>query len=324
MLKIRGLRVEFLTYGGVVRAVDIEELSINNGEFLGLVGETGCGKTVTSLAVCGLVSGKGRVAGGEILLDGEDLLKKPASEMRKIRGKKIAMIFQDPISSLNPVFTVGDMVTRIIQKHSSLDKEQALLKAVEALRVVRLPEPERILRQFPHELSGGMCQRVMIAMALSCEPRLLIADEPTTALDVTIAAQILDLLRDLREQVDMSVLMITHNLGVVAEICDRVAVMYAGHVVEVSPTAPLFENAFHPYTHGLMRAVPGSHTRGRRLNVIEGTVPNLADPPPGCRFHPRCPRAVAVCAERTPILTHVGDEHYVACHLASQGKVMAS
>jgi len=317
LLEIRDLKVEFQTYAGVVKAVDIQSLAIRPGEFLGLVGETGCGKTVTSLAICGLITGpKGRIVSGEILFKGEDLLEKTPREMNEVRGKRIAMVFQDPMSSLNPTFTVGDMITRIIQRHQGVTRKEAFARAARVFETVRLPEPEETLRRFPHELSGGMRQRVMIAMALSCSPDLLIADEPTTALDVTIQAQILALLGDLKEEIDASVLLITHNLGVVAQTCDRVAVMYAGNVVEVAPTQDIFARALHPYTRGLLKALPRPGTRGKRLAVIEGVVPNLVDPPPGCRFEPRCPQGQAVCTGGSPALVTVGHDHQVACHMA--------
>lgn len=315
ILSIKELEVEFKTFSGIVKAVNIEELEILQGEFLGLVGETGCGKTVTSLAVCGLISGKGKISAGEIFFNGEDLLTKSPAQAREIRGREIAMIFQDPTSSLNPVFTVGDMITRIIQKHRGVSRKEAANLAVEAFNMVRLPTPESILCQYPHQLSGGMCQRVMIAMALACGPKLLIADEPTTALDVTIAAQILELLNEIRSKIDLSLLLITHNLGVVAQVCDRVAVMYAGNVVEIASTRELFKKPLHPYTAGLLRAVPAPQTKGRKLAVIEGMVPNLLNPPPGCRFHPRCPHARDICKTKVPLMEKYENGRRAACHL---------
>lgn len=318
ILSITGLEVEFKTFSGIVKAVNIEELEILQGEFLGLVGETGCGKTVTSLAVCGLIAGKGRISAGKICFNGEDLLTKSPTQARDIRGREIAMIFQDPTSSLNPVFTVGDMITRIIQKHRGVSRKEAASLAVEAFNMVRLPTPESILHQYPHQLSGGMCQRVMIAMALACGPKLLIADEPTTALDVTIAAQILELLNEIRSKIDLSLLLITHNLGVVAQVCDRVAVMYAGNVVEIAPTRELFKKPLHPYTEGLLKAVPAPKTRGRKLTVIKGMVPNLLNPPPGCRFHPRCPHAHEICKTEVPFIEKYENGRRVACHLVPE------
>ena len=318
LLSIKGLQVEFKTFDGIVKAVSIEELTLGHNEFLGLVGETGCGKTVTSLAVCGLISGKGRISSGEIIFAGEDLLKKSPAQARKTRGKDIAMIFQDPISSLNPVFTVGDMITRIIRKHTGISRKEAQRRAVEAFRVVKLPTPEQVLRQFPHQLSGGMCQRVMIAMALACEPKLLIADEPTTALDVTIAAQILELLKNIRSKMDLSLLLITHNLGVVAQVCDRVAVMYAGNVVEVAPTRIFFKQPLHPYARGLLKAVPSPQTRGKKLAMVKGAVPSLLNPPQGCRFHPRCPQVQEICRKKVPLLEDYGQGRRVACHFAHE------
>lgn len=324
ILSIKGLQVEFKTYSGIVKAVNIEELDMIQGEFLGLVGETGCGKTVTSLAICGLISGKGRISAGEICFNGEDLLKKTPAQARKIRGKEIAMIFQDPVSSLNPVFTVGDMITRIIRKNKSVGKNEAVRLAVEAFQMVQLPSPEQILHQYPHQLSGGMCQRVMIAMALACGPKLLIADEPTTALDVTIAAQILELLKDIRSRLELSLLLITHNLGVVAQVCDRVAVMYAGNVVEIASTRELFKEPLHPYTSGLLKAVPAPHTKGQKLAVIEGTVPNLLNPPTGCRFHPRCPHTREICITTVPLMEGYEMGRRVACHLVPELRRMNS
>jgi len=320
ILNIRGLQVEFNTYIGTVKAVNIEELNMTKGEFLGLVGETGCGKTVTSMAICGLITGKGRIKAGEIYFDGKDLLKITTEQADQIRGKKIAMIFQDPTSSLNPVFTVGDMITRIIRKHKKVNRKEATRLAVEAFRRVNLPTPEQVLNQYPHQLSGGMCQRVMIAMALSCDPKLLIADEPTTALDVTIAAQILDLIKSIRKEMDLSLLLITHNLGVVAQVCDRVAVMYAGNVVEVAPTSEIFKEPLHPYAHGLLKSVPKPGSKGKKLAMIEGMVPSLLNPPNGCRFHPRCPHAREICKTDVPPINSYGNRRFAACHLIPELK----
>ncbi len=315
ILEIKGLKTHFFTYNGVVRAVDGVDLTIGREEVLGLVGETGCGKSVTFRSVLGLIGEPGRVVEGRILLDGEDLLAKDERELRRIRGDRISMIFQNPLSSLNPVFTIGDQFGYVIRLHHGLDKKASLRKAAEALELVRLPDPERLLKKYPHQLSGGMLQRVMIAMALSCRPELLIADEPTTALDVTIQAQILALMLGLKEELKTSIALITHDLGVVAETCDRVAVMYAGLIVEEGTVEDVFMRPIHPYTEGLMASLPGQGPVGGELRTIEGLVPNLIHPPPGCRFHPRCPWAEAVCREQRPVLSPRGDGRAAACHL---------
>jgi oligopeptide/dipeptide ABC transporter ATP-binding protein len=366
LLAIRDLKVNFYTYAGVVKALDGIDLELWKGESLGLVGETGCGKSVTSLAIIRLVPDPpGKIDAGEIILRGEDLLKKPEQEMRKIRGNVITMVFQDPTTFMNPVMTIGEQVAETLLIHQDLRKDlladrigdlsdrlaeldptsnearilkgkidslqklppekvrasrgdlkrMALKRSVELLRTVRLPEPESIIRRYPHELSGGMRQRVIIAMAIACHPELLIADEPTTALDVTIQAQILDLLNELKETVGLSVMIITHDLGVVAETCDRVAVMYAGNIVEIAQTERLFEKPLHPYTQALLRAVPKISERRTELESIQGSVPNLIDPPTGCRFHPRCPFAMEVCRKQKPELEEIEQKHVVACFL---------
>jgi len=313
LLDIRDLKVRFYTYQGIVHAVDIERFTIYKRESVGLVGETGCGKTVTSLAILGLIPTTGRIESGEIIFKGEDLLKKSKDEMRRIVGKQISMIFQNPVSSLNPVFTIGDQVISVIRLHQNLRKAEAKKKAIEMFELVRLPDPRKIMKSYPHELSGGMCQRAMIAMALSCNPDLLIGDEPTTALDVTIQAQILKLMNELKEKINASILLITHDLSVVAQTCDRVAVMYAGNLVETGTIRAVFKDPRHPYTKGLLDAIPKLGSRERRLRGIEGAVPSLLNPPEGCRFNPRCPSAMRTCEKMNPKLIEVETGHYVSC-----------
>jgi len=315
LLEIRDLTVRFYTYQGVVHAVDIERFPIYKRESIGLVGETGCGKTVTSLAILGLIPSTGRIESGEIIFKGEDLLKKSKEAMRRIVGKQISMIFQNPVSSLNPVFTIGDQATSIIRLHQNVGKSEAEKKAIEMFELVRLPDPKKIMKTYPHELSGGMCQRAMIAMALSCNPDLLIADEPTTALDVTIQAQILKLMSELKEEISTSILLITHDFSTVAQTCDRVAVMYAGNLVEAGTARAVFKDPKHLYTKGLLEAIPKLGVRERKLRGIEGAVPSLLNPPEGCRFHPRCPKAMKVCKEISPRQIEVETGHYVSCLL---------
>ena len=315
LLQIRDLTVRFYTYQGVVHAVDIERFSIYKRESVGLVGETGCGKTVTSLAILGLIPSTGRIESGEIIFKGEDLLKKSKEAMRRIVGKQISMIFQNPVSSLNPVFTIGDQATSIIRLHQNVGKSEAEKKAIEMFELVRLPDPKKIMKTYPHELSGGMCQRAMIAMALSCNPDLLIADEPTTALDVTIQAQILKLMSELKEEISTSILLITHDFSTVAQTCDRVAVMYAGNLVEAGTARAVFKDPKHLYTKGLLEAIPKLGVRERKLRGIEGAVPSLLNPPEGCRFHPRCPKAMKACKEMSPRQIEVETGHYVSCLL---------
>jgi oligopeptide/dipeptide ABC transporter ATP-binding protein len=293
------------------------------GEVLGLVGESGCGKSVTSLSIMGLVSKPGRVNGGEILLEGNNLLKLPEDEMVKIRGNRVSMIFQQPQSALNPVFKVGDQLSEVLNVHQDMGKEAGWNRAVALLKMVGVPDPERRAHAYPHELSGGMAQRVMIAMALACVPELLIADEPTTALDVTIQAQILDLMRDLRREMGTAVILITHDLGVVAEMADRVAVMYAGEIVEQTDVNSLFDEPLHPYTQGLIGSIPILGKLKEKLDVIPGSVPNLINLPPGCRFAPRCEARVkyslAICTETKPELDDVRPSHKVRCWLYQNG-----
>lgn len=314
LLAVDDLVTTFSTEEGLVTPVDGVSFTVEQGETVGVVGESGCGKSVTSLSILRLVpSPPGRIAQGRILFEGQDLLTLSEREMRAIRGRDIAMIFQEPMTSLNPVFTCGDQILEALRRHQKVSATEARDQALELLHLVGIPLPEQRLGAYPHQLSGGMRQRIMIAMALCCHPRLLIADEPTTALDVTIQAQILDLLRHLKKQLSMAVLLITHDLGVVAETAERVVVMYAGKVVEEAPVRTLFHTPRHPYTEGLLRSIPRLDERRESLPVIEGMVPNLLDLPSGCRFHPRCPRAERRCREEAPALRSFGEGHRVAC-----------
>jgi len=310
MLRVENLVTRFHTYDGVVRALEGVSFEVREGEIFGLVGETGCGKSVTTYSTLRLLPSTGRVHSGRITLAGESLLDASESRMREVRGGEIAMIFQDPLSALNPVMRVGDQIAESVWLHDDLpDAEAVAARVEEVLGEVRMPDPVGAMRAFPHELSGGMQQRVMIAMALAGRPKMLIADEPTTALDVTIQSQVLQLLRQLKQEAGLTVLLITHDLGVVAELCDRVAVMYAGTIVETAPVAELFGNPRHPYTQGLLAALPGTSDT---LAPIPGRVPDLLNPPSGCRFHPRCPLAVDRCRAEAPELR--GDARQVACH----------
>jgi len=310
MLRVENLVTRFHTYDGVVRALEGVSFEVREGEIFGLVGETGCGKSVTTYSTLRLLPSTGRVHSGRVTLAGESLLDASESRMREVRGGEIAMIFQDPLSALNPVMRVGDQIAESVWLHDDLpDAEAVAARVEEVLGEVRMPDPVGAMRAFPHELSGGMQQRVMIAMALAGRPKMLIADEPTTALDVTIQSQVLQLLRQLKQEAGLTVLLITHDLGVVAELCDRVAVMYAGTIVETAPVAELFGNPRHPYTQGLLAALPGTSDT---LAPIPGRVPDLLNPPSGCRFHPRCPLAVDRCRAEAPELR--GDARQVACH----------
>jgi oligopeptide/dipeptide ABC transporter ATP-binding protein len=315
LLDIKDLKTYFYTYNGIVKAVDGINLHVHREEVLGIVGETGCGKSVTVRSLLKLVPDPGQIVSGQVLLDGEDILALKEKQLRAIRGGRMAMIFQNPLSSLNPVFTIGDQVCHIIRIHQGLDQKQARQRAVEMFSLVRLANANRLLLKYPHELSGGQLQRVMIAMALSCQPELLIADEPTTALDVTIQAQILTLMLDLKDKTRTAILLITHDLGVVAEICDRVAIMYAGLIVEEASVKDTFQQPLHPYTEGLMSSIPGRGSRGEELVTIRGMVPDLIRPPAGCRFHPRCPLAKEICHQTSPVLSERQGERKVACHL---------
>ena len=320
LLDVRNLKTYFFTDEGTVRAVDGVDLHIDKGETLGVVGESGCGKTVTALSVMRLIpQPPGRIVEGQIRYDGRNLLDLPPAQMRRVRGKEIAMIFQEPMTSLNPVFTCGEQIAEALRLHEGLGRREALNRTVELLRLVHMSNPERRVKEYPHQLSGGMRQRVMIAMALSCNPKLLIADEPTTALDVTIQAQILDLLNELKAKLRMAVMLITHDMGVIAEIAQRVMVMYAAKVAEEAPALDLFKEPLHPYTQGLLRSIPRidlAATEKRRLETIQGVVPTLkGEIPPGCRFAPRCPHVKAVCTERDPALREIKPGHRVACWL---------
>jgi oligopeptide/dipeptide ABC transporter ATP-binding protein len=328
LLEVKGLRTSFYTSDGVVRAVDGIDFHVDRGEIMGLVGESGCGKSVTSLSIMRLVARPGRVDGGEILFDGKDLLKLSNEQMRKVRGEQIAMIFQQPTSALNPVWDVGRQIGEVLELHRSMKRRAAQSRALELLKMVGIPDPQRRLKAHPHEMSGGMAQRVMIAMALACEPDLLIADEPTTALDVTIQAQILDLIRNLRDETGTAIILITHDLGVVAETCDRVAVLYAGEIVEQTDVTSLFRDPLHPYTRGLIGSIPVVGVVRDELSVIPGNVPNLIDLPQGCRFAPRCAARVAedvvLATDVHPSLLPVRPDHEVRCWLYhdAEGKLL--
>jgi peptide/nickel transport system ATP-binding protein/oligopeptide transport system ATP-binding protein len=314
------LKTSFYTLEGVAEAVDDVSFSLNRGETVGLVGESGCGKSVTALSIMRLISDPpGRIRGGTIHFGGSDLLALSPSAMRAIRGNRISMIFQEPMTSLNPVFTIGDQIGEVFVNHRRASRAEALALTIKMLGKVQIPSPEKRVHDYPHALSGGMRQRVMIAMALACNPDLLIADEPTTALDVTIQAQILDLMLALKAEYNAAILMITHDLGVIAETAQRVVVMYAGRMVEEGPTEALFEDPRHPYTQGLLRSVPIIGRRARfgrqRLKEISGVVPSLFDLPQGCAFHPRCGEALAICRRRRPRITRLGDGRQVRCWL---------
>jgi len=314
LLTIEGLHTTFRTQNGEIAAVDGVDLSVAKGRTLGIVGESGCGKSILSLSVMRLVPPPGRIAAGRITFDGRNLLELSPAEIRGLRGNRIAMIFQEPMTSLNPVFTAGDQITEAMRAHDRTASSAALrTRAIAALARVRIPAPERRFEEYPHQMSGGMRQRVMIAMALACAPDLLIADEPTTALDVTVQAQILDLLRELQQETGMAIILITHDLGVVAEMADEVAVMYAGRVVERASGTAIFDDPQHPYTLGLLGSIPKIEEQRDRLLAIEGAVPPPFALPSGCRFHPRCVFADAACTAQDPPLRQIDDAHHVAC-----------
>jgi peptide/nickel transport system ATP-binding protein/oligopeptide transport system ATP-binding protein len=316
LLRVENLKTYFFTHEGTVKAVDGVSFTINKGETLGLVGESGCGKSVTALSIMRLIqSPPGKIVDGKIFLEGTNLLELTEKEMRKIRGCKISMIFQEPMTSLDPMFTIGSEITEVLKLHQSLTKDDARKKAIESLLTVKFPDPEKRIDDYPHELSGGMRQRVMIAMALSCNPALLIADEPTTALDVTIQAQILKLIDELRKKFGTSVLLITHDLGVIAKTCDNVALMYAGYMVEYTDVHTFFKEPLHPYAQALMKSIPRLDTDTERLKIIRGIVPNLLDLPEGCPFHPRCEFCFEPCTKQLPGLIQVGKNHWVRCYL---------
>lgn len=321
LLRVEDLKTYFLTYEGTIKAVDGVSFTINKGETLGLVGESGCGKSVTALSIMRLIqSPPGKIIDGKIFFKGKNLLDLSEKEMRKIRGCNISMIFQEPMTSLDPMFTIGSEIIEVLKLHQNLKKHEAKKKAIESLLAVRFPDPEKRIDDYPHELSGGMRQRVMIAMALSCNPALLIADEPTTALDVTIQSQILKLIDDLRKEFNTSVLLITHDLGVIAKTCDNVALMYAGYIVESTDVYTFFREPLHPYAKGLMKSIPRLDSEIKKLEIIKGLVPNLLDLPSGCPFHPRCDFCFELCTKKMPELINVGKNHLVRCHLVGGNK----
>lgn len=316
LLEVKGLKTYFYTEDGVVQAINGVDFAIKSGEIMGLVGESGSGKSVTSLSIMRLLPGSGKIVDGKVLMDGKDLATLPEEQMVKLRGNEISMIFQQPTSCLNPVFRIGDQIAETIMVHQVMTKREAWQQAVEMLRKVGIPAPEKRATAFPHEISGGQAQRVMIAMALSCQPRLLIADEPTTALDVTIQAQILDLMRQLRDETGTAILLITHDMGVIAEMCDNVAIMYAGQIVEYASVAEIFENPLHPYAEGLLAAIPTLGEIKDTLAVIPGSVPNLINLPQGCKFAPRCPYVKeAICTVKTPDLREISPGHQARCYM---------
>jgi peptide/nickel transport system ATP-binding protein len=318
ILKIQNLKTYFDTWAGIVKAVDGVSLEVREGETLGLVGESGSGKSVTALSILRIVPRPGKILEGEIIYKGENLLEKTESGMQKIRGKEIAYIFQDPATSLNPVFSVASQLVEVIRRHQEITKEEALERAIELFRLVEIPDPEVKIWSFPHQLSGGMKQRMAIARALSCQPSLLLADEPTTNLDVTIQAQILDLMKNLKKKLGMSMILITHDMGVVAGVADRISVMYAGRICETASTKTIFYNPLHPYTKALLEAVPSISLKREKLKIIPGAIPNLISPPSGCRFHPRCDFAVSACATAVPPLVEIEPDHFVACVRAKE------
>ena len=326
LLNVSRLKTWFYTFEGVAKAVNNVSVQIKKGQVVGIVGESGCGKSVTARSIMRLIpEPPGKIVEGEILFDGIDLVNLPMEKMRTIRGNRIAMIFQEPMTSLNPVFTIGDQIGEMFRLHQGLSKNESIAKAAEMLAKVQIPSPENRVHDYPHQLSGGMRQRAMIAMALSCDPEILIADEPTTALDVTVQAQILDLMLKLQEDFDTAIMMITHDLGVIAEIASRVVVMYAGRVVEEADTLPLFEDPQHPYTRGLLKSIPklGGRTTSERtrLSEIEGMVPGLLALPQGCSFNPRCPDAMEICRQKKPPMKATDSGHMVRCWLYHDDEV---
>jgi len=314
LLEIENLKTYFDTWAGIVKAVDGVSLEVREGETLGLVGESGSGKSVTALSILRIVPQPGKIIEGKIIYKGENLLEKTENDLQKIRGKEIGYIFQDPATSLNPVFNIADQLIEVIRQHQKVTKKEALERAIELFRLVEIPDPQIKIWNYPHQLSGGMKQRIAVARALSCQPSLLLADEPTTNLDVTIQAQILQLMKSLKQKLGMSMVLISHDMGVVADVADRITVLYAGRICETADTKTIFYNPKHPYTIALLTAVPSLVLRRDKLSVIPGTIPNLIEPPSGCRFHPRCDYAKPICAERIPPLEEIETEHYVACH----------
>jgi len=318
LLNVDGLKTYFFTWAGVVKAVDGISLSLDKGETLGVVGESGSGKTVTALSIMRIIPSPGRIVSGKITFEGKNLLAQPEREMRGIRGNRIGYIFQDPTSSLDPVYTVKQQLVEVIMRHQPLTKEGAFNRALELLELVGIPAPELRINQYPHQLSGGMKQRIAVARAICCNPTLLIADEPTTALDVTIQAQILEMIKDLIKRLGMSMILITHDMGIVAETCDRVTVLYAGQVFETGTTDQVFWNPKHPYTEALLTSVPNPRLVQRRLEVIPGNIPDLIHPPTGCRFHPRCKYAQQLCVDEIPDFELQEPGHRAACHFAKE------
>lgn len=323
LLSIKDLKTYFQTSEGLGRAVDGISLSVKRGETLGIVGESGCGKSVTALSILRLIPDPpGKIVGGEILFEGRDILRLSDAELRKLRGNEISMVFQEPMTSLNPVFTIGSQISEVLTLHQGLSKRDAIQQSIEMLRTVGIPEPERRISEYPHQLSGGMRQRVMIAIALACRPKILIADEPTTALDVTIQAQILELLLNLKKEFGSAVILITHDLGVIAETAERVIIVYAGRVVEEAETAELFRSPQHPYTQELLKSIPDIKSSGKKenryLHEIKGIVPSIFHLPAGCKFHPRCPHAMDICREKEPDLFLNGDNHTARCWLLKE------
>ena len=321
LLEVKDLKTHFFTSRGVVKAVDGVSFGLKEGETLGLVGESGCGKTITCLSILRLVPAPaGQIVGGEIIFEGEDLVSKTENEMRRIRGRKISMILQDPMVSLNPLYTVGAQVAEPVKLHQKLSPRPAWEKATEMLALVKIPSPEVRMKEYPHQMSGGMRQRVVGAMMLSCQPRLLIADEPTTSLDVTIQAQFLKLLKELQQQQNLALIIVTHDLGIIAKVCDRVAVMYAGRIVETGDVREIFYSTAHPYTKALLGSLPKMGVKEERLYTIEGQPPELHDLPPGCSFSPRCPDAREICTQEYPPQFIIKDGHLVNCWLFASGK----
>jgi oligopeptide/dipeptide ABC transporter ATP-binding protein len=314
LLEVKSLRTSFFTEAGEVRAVDGVSFSVAPGKLLGVVGESGSGKSASMLSIMRLLPESAKIVDGEVIFEDQDLIKLSEPEMRHVRGARIAMIFQEPMTSLNPVFTIGSQIGEAVRLHQQTNRAETRNRTIESLRMVGIADPEHRIDDYPHQLSGGMRQRVMIAMALSCNPRLLIADEPTTALDVTIQAQILDLIRELQVRLGLAVILVTHDLGIVAEYADDVTILYAARVMEQAPTAELFRNPLNPYTRGLLESIPGiDGTRHNRLQAIPGSIPSALNPPAGCRFHPRCALAIPKCSEAEPPLDNKGPNHYVAC-----------
>jgi oligopeptide/dipeptide ABC transporter ATP-binding protein len=314
LLSVKGLRIQFKNEDGPAEVVSGVDLKVHKGETIGIVGESGCGKSVTSLAIMGLIpSPPGKVVDGEVWFNGKNLLLENSSSLRKIRGNDISMIFQEPMSSLDPAFSIGSQIDEAIRFHKKTTQSEIKKRSIELLRIVGIPNPEQRYKEYPHQLSGGMRQRVMIAIALACNPKLIIADEPTTALDVTVQAQILNLMKEIREKINTSIMLITHDMGVVAEMCDRVVVMYAGEVVEEASTEDLFDQTAHPYTEGLLKSIPNIYGPKSRLHSIDGSVPNPTNMPIGCRFHPRCPYATDKCRQIEPVLVEIERGHLVKC-----------